>query len=67
MLPNDALDVIFEATILAVDEAIINTLVGAETMVGFNGHKVNAISHERLRQALRKHDRLVSDGFQGKT
>jgi L-aminopeptidase/D-esterase-like protein len=67
MLPNDALDVIFEATIQAVEEAIVNALVGAETMIGFNGHKVNAISHERLRQVMRKHDHLVGEPFDDRT
>ena len=34
MLPNDSLDAIFEATVQATEEAIINAIVGAETMTG---------------------------------
>lgn len=61
MLPNDVLDAIFEATVQAVDEAITNALVAAETMVGFEGHRVVAISHERLREVMQKYNRLLGD------
>src|SRR5256886_5625152 len=59
MLPNDALDPIFLATVQAVEEAVINAMVAAETMKGINGHEVIALPHERLRESLKKHDRLV--------
>jgi D-aminopeptidase len=34
MLPNDALNGFFEAAVEATEEAIVNTMVGAETMTG---------------------------------
>jgi D-aminopeptidase len=37
MVPHDALDVLFEATADAVQEAILNALCAAETMQGFRG------------------------------
>lgn len=55
MLPNDQMNPLFEATVQATEEAIINALVGAETMVGINNRKVVAIPQERLRQVLTKH------------
>jgi D-aminopeptidase len=42
----------------ATEEAIVNALVGAETMTGADGRAVRAISHDRLREALRKYNRL---------
>ncbi|HXF41372.1 MAG TPA: P1 family peptidase [Blastocatellia bacterium] len=59
MLPNDRMNSLFEATVQATEEAIINALVAAETMTGADGHKVIALPHERLKQVLKKYNRLV--------
>lgn len=59
MLPNDQMNSLFEATIQATEEAIINALVAAETMTGIDNHRVTAIPHDRLRQVLRKYNRLL--------
>lgn len=58
MLPNDLLNPIFEVTVQATEEAIINALVAAETMTGVDGHKVVAIPHDRLKQVMKKYNRL---------
>ncbi len=58
MLPNDSLNPVFEATVQATEEAIINAIVGAETMTGVNGHKVYALPHDKLREVLKKYNRL---------
>jgi L-aminopeptidase/D-esterase-like protein len=58
MLPNDSLNPVFEATVQATEEAIVNAMVGAETMTGVDGHKVFALPHERLQEVLRKYGRL---------
>src|SRR5207249_1782241 len=58
MLPNDALNPIFEAAVQATEEAIVNAMVGAETMTGIDGHKVFALPHDRLRDVLKKYNRL---------
>ncbi len=58
MLPNEALNPIFEATVQAVEEAIVNAMVAAEDMTGFRDSKVSALPHDRLREALRKYGRL---------
>jgi len=58
MLPNDSLNGVFEGVVQAVEEAIVNAMVGAETMTGFNGHKVTALPHDRLRDVLKKYGRL---------
>jgi D-aminopeptidase len=58
MLPNDSLDSLFLATVQATEEAIVNAMVAAETMTGINDHKVIALPHDRLREVLRKYNRL---------
>lgn len=47
-LPNSELDPIFEATVYATEESIINALLAAEPMSGINGHFVQALPHEKL-------------------
>jgi L-aminopeptidase/D-esterase-like protein len=59
MLGNSELSPIFRATVEASEEAIINAMVAAETMTGRNGLKVYALPHDRLREALRKYNRLA--------
>ncbi len=58
MVPNDEMGSLFEATVEATEEAIVNALVAAETMTGINDHKVEALDHEKLREVLRKYKRL---------
>ncbi len=59
MLPNDLMGPLFEATVQATEEAIINALVAAETMTGINNYTAIAIPHDRLREVLKKYNRLV--------
>ena len=59
MLPNDQMTPLFEATVFATEEAIINALVAAETISGINGNTVHALPHDRLKLILRKYNRLV--------
>lgn len=58
MLPNEQINQIFWATSQATEEAIINALVAAETMKGNNGNTVYALPHDRLREILKKYNRL---------
>jgi D-aminopeptidase len=59
VLPNERISPLFEATIQATEEAIVNAMVAAQTMTGANGLRVYALPHERLRAALRKYNRLA--------
>ena len=61
-LPNDSMDPIFEATVQATEEAVVNALVAAETMVGRGQHKVIALPHDQLREVLKKYNRLSEPG-----
>ncbi len=57
--PNDRIDPVFAAAVEAVEEAVLNALVAAETMTGWMGHRVEALDHGRLRELLRAHGRLA--------
>lgn len=60
--PNDRMDPLFEATVEATEEAILNAMVAAETMSGRDGLVVHALPLDRLREALRKYCRRVDPG-----
>lgn len=59
MLPNEDMDPIFLATVEATEEAVINAMVAAETMTGIDNHTVIALPHDRLREILKKYNRLT--------
>jgi L-aminopeptidase/D-esterase-like protein len=59
MLPNEKINPLFRGTVDATEEAIVNAMVAAETMKGINGNTVHAIPHDRLRDILKKYNRLV--------
>ena len=58
VLPNDLIDPLFEATIQATEEAIINAMVAAETMEGINGNKSYALPHQLVIEILKKYKRI---------
>jgi D-aminopeptidase len=57
MLANQALDPIFSAVVESVEEAITNAFVAATTMTGYQGHRVEALPHAAIQEALLKHGR----------
>ena len=59
MLPNQRLNPIFLATVQATEEAIVNAMVAAKTMKGINDFEVIGLPHDRLREVLKKYNRLV--------
>jgi len=58
MLPNEKINPLFVATTQATEEAIVNAMVAAETIKGFNGNTVFALPHDRLKEVLKKYNRL---------
>jgi D-aminopeptidase len=52
MLPHEQIDPLFHAVAEAAEEAILNALCAAETMVGFQGRTSHAIPHHLLRAAM---------------
>jgi D-aminopeptidase len=59
ILPNNAMDPLFLATVQCVEEAVINAMIAAETMTGINDFTVKAIPHQELQAVLKKYNRLV--------
>jgi D-aminopeptidase len=59
MLSNDNMDPLFQATVEATEEAVVNAMIAASDMEGDRGHLVKAIPHEPLRAVLKKYGRLV--------
>ncbi|CAF4544340.1 unnamed protein product [Rotaria sp. Silwood1] len=57
-LSNEQINPLFDATIQCVEEAIINSLIAAETMIGYGGTRVEAISHDNVIKVLKKYNRL---------
>jgi len=57
MIPNDEMNPAFDAVVQATEEAIINAMLGAQTMTGYEDHRVIALPHDRLRQVLQKYGR----------
>lgn len=58
ILPNDAMSPLFLATAQATEEAIVNALIAAKTMVGVNGNTVYALPHDRLIDILKEYKRI---------
>jgi len=58
MLPNDRMNPLFEAVVQATEEAILNAMFAAETMVGVDNHKVEALPIEPMREILKRFNRL---------
>ena len=58
MLSNERISPVFEATVQATEEAIVNAMVAADTMTGADNHKVLGLPHDKLREVLKKYNRL---------
>jgi D-aminopeptidase len=58
MVSGASLGPLFEATVEATEEAIVNALVGAETMTGRDGNTAYRLPHDRLVEVMRRHGRL---------
>ena len=58
MIPNDEINPVFEATVQATEEAIINAMVAAETMEGINGNKAYGLPHKLVMEVLKKYNRV---------
>jgi D-aminopeptidase len=57
MLPNARVNPLFYATVQATEEAILNAMLAATTMIGADDLRVYALPHDRLLAAMRKYGR----------
>jgi len=58
VLSNDAVSPLFMAAIEATEEAIINSLLAAETIKGKNGRTIEALPKDQLKEILKKYNRI---------
>jgi L-aminopeptidase/D-esterase-like protein len=58
MWPNDRINPLFEATIDATEEAIVNAMVAAETMTGADGYRVYALPTDQVVALLKQAGRI---------
>jgi D-aminopeptidase len=59
VLSNDAVTPLFMATIEASEEAIINSMLKAETMKGKSGRTIEALPLEELKKVFLKYNRVL--------
>lgn len=58
MLPNERIDPLFRATIDATEEAVVNSMLAAQTMTGADGIRVFGLPGDRVVTALKKYNRM---------
>jgi D-aminopeptidase len=58
-IPNDLMDPIFTGVVQATEEAIVNALIDNHDMAGRDNHRVPALPHERVRELLKKYNRVA--------
>jgi len=52
-IPNDLMDPLFAGVVQATEEAVVNALVDNHSMSGRDNHRVEALSHDRLREIIK--------------
>lgn len=60
-ISNESITPLFYAVARATEEAIINAMVAAETMVGADDVRVSELPVDRVREILRGHARLIEE------
>jgi L-aminopeptidase/D-esterase-like protein len=58
MLSNDDMNPLFDATVQATEEAIVNAMVAGETMTGYQGHRIEGLPHDAVQRSLKTYNRL---------
>ncbi|MBF0279861.1 MAG: P1 family peptidase [SAR324 cluster bacterium] len=57
MLSNDHINPLFSATVLSTEEAIINAMIAAKSMVGIDQHQVRSLPQKSLMKILARYNR----------
>lgn len=50
---NERISPLFQATVEATEEAIVNAMVAAKTMTGIDGHTIEALPHDKLTELMK--------------
>jgi D-aminopeptidase len=51
---NERISPLFQATVEATEEAIVNAMVAAQTMTGIDGHTIEALPHDKLTELMQR-------------
>ena len=51
---NERISPLFQATVEATEEAIVDAMVAAQTMTGVDGHTIQALPHEKLAEYMKR-------------
>jgi D-aminopeptidase len=51
---NERISPLFQATVEATEEAIVNAMVAAQTMTGVDGHTIEALPHDKLSDFMKR-------------
>jgi L-aminopeptidase/D-esterase-like protein len=57
---NERITPLFQATVEATEEAIVNAMVGAQTMTGVDGHTIEALPHDKLSELMKRSPQIAS-------
>ena len=57
-IPDTELNEVFEATVQATEEAIVNAMVAARTTTGADGYTTYGLPHDELRSIVKRYNRL---------
>ncbi len=60
-LTNNDVSPLFLATIEATEEAILNSLFAAETMIGREGHEIKSIPIDEIIDIMKKYNKIITD------
>jgi D-aminopeptidase len=61
LLRNEVMSPLFLATIEATEEAILNSLFAATTMIGRDGHKIEALPINKVLELMKKYNKISKD------
>lgn len=61
VLRNEDISPLFMATIEATEEAIINSLFAAKTMIGHEGHKIESIPIDKVINIMKKYGKIKGE------
>lgn len=54
-LPDDRLNGLFQGVVESIEEAIYNSMIAAQTTTGYQGHQIEALPHDRLREIFARY------------
>jgi L-aminopeptidase/D-esterase-like protein len=59
MVHDQRINPLYEATVQATEESIINAVLAAERMTGVDYYKVTALPHDQVRLILTRYSRIT--------